>query len=184
MDERSETAMTRVMPDVANRVRAGAELLQEQGTYLCVIEGFRTWAQQNLDYAQGRTTNPLGHIITRARGGQSPHNFGMAVDVVPYLRGDGGKLNWKANSPQFQAMVEALKAQGLAWGGDWPGDLGDFDHFQLAGLPATPSEQMQADYQNAVSNPEIGEANALQAIWREAAQGRYGKLPQTAPALV
>lgn len=181
MDERSETALSQVIPDLANRIRAAAAILAAQGTYLCVIQGYRTWAQQNVDYAQGRTSTPHGHIITDARGGQSMHNYGMAVDVVPYLRGDGGALNWNPATPQYQAMVDAIKAQGVAWGGDWANaaELGDYDHFQVAGLPATPSEVMQADYQAASTNPDV--EGIEQAIWTAALQGRYGAIP-AAPA--
>jgi hypothetical protein len=67
-------------------------------------------------------------------------------------------------------MVSALKAEGLAWGGDWKGKLADFDHFQLAGLPASPSELMQADYK-ATQVPAA--VVTLAQVWQKTGMGAY-----------
>jgi peptidoglycan L-alanyl-D-glutamate endopeptidase CwlK len=40
----------------------------------------RTFAEQNAIYAQGRTKP--GKIVTFAKGGQSYHNYGLAIDIV------------------------------------------------------------------------------------------------------
>ena len=42
------------------------------------IEGHRTWEEQDALYAKGRTAP--GSIVTRAKGGFSNHNFGIAMD--------------------------------------------------------------------------------------------------------
>ena len=128
-----------------------------------VVSGLRTADEQNALYAQGRTTP--GHIVTNAKAGYSMHNYGLAIDMVPYLTGSGGALNWTASTPQFQRMVGAMKAQGLEWGGDWKGALGDYDHFQLTDLPSSPSATMRADY-------GTGPAT-LDAIWGRATEGSY-----------
>ncbi len=141
MDARSEQTLALVVPALKAAVEAAAAALEAQGTFLCVYQGLRTAAQQNALYAQGRTAP--GHIVTNAKAGQSNHNYGLAVDVVPYLSGDGGELNWNVSSPQFQAMVMELKAQGLEYGGDWV-NFPDNDHFQIAGIPASPTAAMQA----------------------------------------
>jgi peptidoglycan L-alanyl-D-glutamate endopeptidase CwlK len=164
MDLRSEAQLATVMPSLAVKVRAAAAVLEVAGTHLLVVSGLRTAAQQDALYAQGR--NQPGHVVTNARAGQSMHNYGLAVDVVPYLSGGGGALNWTVSTPQFQAMVAAMKAQGLAWGGDWKGNLADYDHFQMSGLPASPSSAMEIDYA-AVSGAR------LDAIWSKVQQGNY-----------
>jgi D-alanyl-D-alanine dipeptidase len=166
MDTRSEAVLSQVMPQLAALVRAAAATLEPAGTYLLVVSGLRTSAEQNALYAQGRTAP--GHIVTDAKAGESMHNYGLAVDVVPYLSGDGGALNWTIETPQYQAMVAAMKAQGLEWGGDWAGDLGDFDHFQMAGLPASPNMAMLDDY-NA--------GDALPSIWSSFLVGSYDATP-------
>jgi hypothetical protein len=91
------------------------------------------------------------------------HNYGLAVDVVPYLSGSSGPLNWNPHTDQFQAMVAALKGQGLVWGGDWQ-HLADYDHFQMPTVPTSPTPVMLADY---------GDGTDLGQIWENAGNGKY-----------
>ncbi len=63
-------------------------LLPVSATYgyeLRITSGYRTAAEQDLVFQQGRTEN--GHIVTEVAGGRSLHNFGLAVDVVDRWRG-------------------------------------------------------------------------------------------------
>jgi len=156
MDVRSEAALAKVNPQLADKVRAAAALLANSGTHLLVVSGLRTAAEQNALYAQGRTTP--GHIVTKARAGHSMHNYGLAVDIVPYLTGATGQLNWRPNTPQFRAMVSALESQNLVWGGTWK-SFPDDDHFQLPGVPASPTPRMVADYGS-------GTDAELKAVWQ------------------
>jgi len=55
------------------------------GFNLYITAGFRSPADQDALYAQGRTEN--GHIVTNAQGGQSIHNYGFAVDVADHQYG-------------------------------------------------------------------------------------------------
>ena len=163
MDARSEKALALVCPEFADKIRAASTALNADGTFILVVSGLRTAAEQNALYAQGRTTP--GHIVTKAQAGQSMHNYGLGADIVPYITGSGGQLNWRADTPQFQHMVSVLKAQGLEWGGDWKGSLGDFDHFQLSELPPSPSQAMRTDYGSGLAD--------LNAIWTKATSGAY-----------
>jgi peptidoglycan LD-endopeptidase CwlK len=135
-DPISEERVAQIIPELANLVRGAAWILAGRGQYFRVACGLRSYADEDKLYQQGRFGNP-GDIVTNARGGWSPHNFGYAVDCYPFLHGFTGGLNWAPKSAQFQAMVQALKAQGLAWGGDWQ-SIHDYPHFQLAGFPVTP----------------------------------------------
>ena len=150
-DAISNQRLALVHPALAAKVNLAANALAMQGTYFRVAQGLRTYAQQDALYAQGRTA--AGHIVTDARGGYSDHNFGCAVDCVPFLSGTGGDLNWNVNTDQFQAMVQALKAQGLLYGGDWIHVHGDLDHFYIG--PATP---IDADRQ-------VFAKGGLPAVW-------------------
>jgi len=152
MDATSEQRLLQVHPTLAAKVHAAFAALAAQGTYFCVAQGLRTYAEQDALYAQGRTTR--GHIVTNARGGYSNHNFGCAVDCYPYLSGPGGAINWAANSPQFRAMVSALETQGLVWGGSWT-SLPDAPHFQLASVPVTPQD----------ADRQAFAAGGLEAVW-------------------
>ena len=163
MDKRSESALAKVNPALAEKVRAAADGLAASGTFLLVVSGLRTAAEQDALYAQGRSAP--GHIVTNARAGYSMHNYGLAVDIVPYLSGSSGQLNWRANTAQFRAMVAALEAQDLIWGGSWK-SLPDDDHFQMPGVPVTPNAAMLADYKK-------GDPDSLAAIWKKVAGGAY-----------
>lgn len=165
MDARSEAALQPVCPTFTEKVQAASDALNKEGTYILVVSGLRTAAEQNALYAQGRPGGPIGHVVTNAKAGQSMHNYGLAADIVPYKSGSSGALNWTFNTPQFQRVVGALKAQGLEWGGDWKGSLGDFDHFQLTELPPSPTLAMRTDYGTGPTD--------LSAIWDKATAGTY-----------
>lgn len=163
MDARSEAQLATVCPDLAALVRAAADTLSADGTYMLVVSGLRTAAEQNALYAKGRTAP--GPIATNAKAGFSMHNYGLAVDIVPYLSGQSGALNWTVETPQYRTMVAALKAQGLVWGGDWK-SLADYDHFQMPKLPDTPTAAMRADY-------GTGDSTDLATIWTKVDSGIY-----------
>jgi peptidoglycan L-alanyl-D-glutamate endopeptidase CwlK len=164
MDERSEAVLAKVNPALADKIRVAASALVNSGTHLLVVSGLRTAAEQDGFYAQGRN-GARGHVVTNARAGYSMHNYGLAVDVVPYLSRAAGELNWDSNTPQFRAMVAALEAQGLVWGGAWKTFPDDY-HFQMPGIPVIPDAAMRADYRD-------GSSDALTAIWNKAATGDY-----------
>ena len=108
------------------RVKVLAEQLLQRasaaGIALVVTQGLRTYAEQDALYAQGRSTP--GKIVTRARGGQSAHNFGRAFDVA-FVSKNG--IAWDGPWDEIGAMGQEL---GLEWGGAWP-SFKDRPHFQL-----------------------------------------------------
>lgn len=89
----------------------------------------RTFAEQDALYAQGRTKlfdsagNRLGKV-TNAKGGQSIHNFGLALDIVLLL--DNKTASWdtvhdfdKDGKSDWMEVINIFKAAGWTWGGDW-----------------------------------------------------------------
>jgi RHS repeat-associated protein len=93
------------------------------GVDLRITQGYRSIADQNAKYAQGRTTP--GSIITNAKGGQSYHQYGLAFDVVIM---NNGVPNWsKIVSPD---IVNLAKSFGFEWGGSWQ-SFKDNPHFQM-----------------------------------------------------
>ena len=85
---------------------------------------FRSKEKQDALYAQGRTAP--GAIVTKARGGESAHNWGMALDVVPVVN---GKPDWNASLDIWETLGSLAAAAGLDWGGNWVG-LKDMPHLQ------------------------------------------------------
>jgi hypothetical protein len=142
MDPSSEQRLVLVVPELAEKVRAAHDdFAAKTGSTFRVVQGLRTYQEQDALYAQSRTAP--GPDVTNARGGFSNHNFGMAVDCVPSAHtGPTYEPDWNTAHPAWHTMVDCLKAQGLFWGGDWTGTMhADVDHFQLAGAPDTPTQQ-------------------------------------------
>lgn len=98
-----------------------------KGIQIEVVQGLRTFAEQDALFALGRTKK--GKIVTNARGGQSNHNYGLAVDVCPFLN---GKPDWD-NNTDFNAIGLMGESMGLEWGGHWK-HITDKPHLQLKGF--------------------------------------------------
>jgi peptidoglycan L-alanyl-D-glutamate endopeptidase CwlK len=101
------------------------------GIDLLVTCTWRSGAEQDALYAQGRTTP--GSIVTRAKAGQSKHNHtlagrpaSLALDVVPLRL---GKPVWAASDAIWKDVGRIGKACGLEWAGEWR-RMREFPHFQ------------------------------------------------------
>ena len=127
LTEKSNERLNKVHPLLAEKVRQLCEALERNGMHVQVVQGLRTFAEQNALFAQGRTTP--GQRVTNARGGQSNHNFGLAVDLCPFVN---GQPQWQDDAGFHKIGAEA-KALKLEWGGDWRA-LIDMPHVQLPGL--------------------------------------------------
>lgn len=115
----------------ASAVTALLEADAEQWDIICAV---RSMDAQAADYAQGRTTP--GPIITHAQPGESPHNFGLAVDVVLVRNGqdvwNGDTLG--ASDPAYARIVAAVRASPwLHSGADFPGPFKDVPHIEAVG---------------------------------------------------
>ena len=87
----------------------------EQSIKVKITSTFRDIESQNALYAQGRTTS--GKIVTNAKGGQSMHNFRLALDFVP-LDNSGNPI-WDGNNPLYKTLGDIGKSCGFEWGGDF-----------------------------------------------------------------
>lgn len=119
-------------PRLQNVVRQ----LQTEFPMLLVTETFRTVAEQDTLYAQGRTKP--GNIVTNARGSdyESQHQWGIAFD---YAYNQSGNLY----PIDFMNKVSARAKQlGLAWGGDWTSFV-DKPHLYLPDWGDTPTKLKQ-----------------------------------------
>lgn len=95
------------------RLQEKVKLLQTKFPKLGISETYRTVAEQNQLYAQGRTKP--GKIVTYAKGStySSQHQWGVAVD---YFHNVSGNLYPSAFMKEVAAYAKKI---GLAWGGDW-----------------------------------------------------------------
>src|SRR5215831_5411157 len=123
VDARSEENIKTLKPEVQVLARKLVETAVAQGINVKVIGGSRTYAQQNDLYAQGRTKP--GQVVTKAKGGQSWHNFQMAFDIGIFS--DDGK-KYYGEHKDYARCGKIGEDLGLEWGGRW--EFVDEPHFQ------------------------------------------------------
>jgi peptidoglycan L-alanyl-D-glutamate endopeptidase CwlK len=104
-----------------------------KGIDILITQAYRSKEEQDALYAQGRTKP--GKIVTYAKGGDSYHNYGLAIDFC--LLVDGKKASWDMNADlnhdkisDWMEVVAEAKKLGFAWGGDWK-TFKDYSHFEM-----------------------------------------------------
>jgi len=156
MNPSSLARLSQVHPKLSELIQKLAELLAAEEIDLHVTQGLRSFQQQADLYAQGRTKP--GPIVTKAPPGHSWHEFGMAVDVVPFDK--EGHPDWNADHPAWKRIVEVGKSLGLFSGTDFH-SIKDTPHFQLTGnFPDSPTDDVRS----------LMETSGLQAVWTAAFQ--------------
>ncbi|GFN31507.1 hypothetical protein PCURB6_17670 [Paenibacillus curdlanolyticus] len=120
-------------PIVSSQVERLKQLTEEIGIRILITDGFRSAAEQDALYRQGREDE--GAIVTNAKGGQSYHNFGLAVDFA--LLTDNGSAIWDMEADlngndksDWMEVVSIAKSLGFEWGGDWE-SFPDYPHLQI-----------------------------------------------------
>lgn len=124
VDARSEKNIKTLDPAVQPLARQLIRKAVAQGINAKVISGSRTYAEQNELYAQGRSKP--GQIVTKAKGGYSWHNFGLAFDIGIF---SPDSKTYYGDSASYAVCGEIGKELGLDWGGDWS-SFQDEPHFQ------------------------------------------------------
>ncbi|WHY73028.1 M15 family metallopeptidase [Fictibacillus enclensis] len=102
-----------------------------RGISIVITDGFRTFDDQDKLYAKGRSEK--GDIVTTVRGGESYHNYGLAIDFA--LRTANGDVVWdlqrdsnRNGKADWMEVVAIAKDLGFSWGGDW--EFKDYPHLQ------------------------------------------------------
>jgi peptidoglycan L-alanyl-D-glutamate endopeptidase CwlK len=149
------TDISELKPQVADAARSALADLDKRGIPHSVTCTIRTYSEQRALYAQGRedllTVNSLRHeaglpaigqddnayVVTQLNGlplvqggkGRSPHQMGIALDVVP--KGPNGPEWPPATDQRWIEISKSFKSQGFEWGGDWK-DFVDLPHYQMS----------------------------------------------------
>ena len=105
----------RILFEEANRRLTGrAKML--------IVSTLRTFEEQDELYAIGRTK--AGRKVTNAKGGQSIHNYGLAIDFALLI--DGKTASWEDlkdfdgdRKADWLEVVEVFEKAGWEWGGRW-----------------------------------------------------------------
>jgi peptidoglycan L-alanyl-D-glutamate endopeptidase CwlK len=121
-DARSEKNIKTLVPKAQEKAREFLQAVRDAGINAKIIDGSRTYKEQDALFAIGRTKP--GHIVTKARGGFSNHNFGIAWDIGIF---EGAKFI--TESALYDKAGSIGKGQGLEWGGDFNSII-DKPHFQ------------------------------------------------------
>lgn len=147
IDKATKEKMDLLYPDFAVRVlRVYSDMLAHYKIQMRMTAGLRTFDEQAVIYAQGRTAP--GPIVTNAPPGFSLHHYGVACDSCRV-----GKEPWNVPWEEFAALA---KGHGLYSGFYWPKAKRDRPHLELA-YGGMSVEQMLNLYQN----------KGLYGVWAE-----------------
>lgn len=119
-------------------VRRGAqrlvELSKKENVEIRITSGYRSYAEQQELYNQGRTAKSKAageKIVTNAKPGTSYHNHSLAIDFVLVNSGyDMGADFDEDGISDWIEVVSVAKLLGFEWGGDWK-SFKDYPHFQM-----------------------------------------------------
>lgn len=124
---------TKLNPVVEEQSQNLIQQAAKKGIRVVITDGFRSAEDQDSLYAKGRTA--AGEVVTYAKGGESYHNFGLAVDFA--LKTPSGSIIWdrqydgnKNGKPDWNEVVQIAKTLGFEWGGDWA-QFKDYPHLQM-----------------------------------------------------
>ncbi|MCA0971529.1 M15 family metallopeptidase [Halobacillus litoralis] len=135
LKQRSRKRMGQVETIVLKKALHVIELSYEEGVFVQISSGYRSWEEQAGLYGQGRPDyvwngkayGSGGPIVTYARPGESVHNEGRAVDFFLVTR-DGTKALWEVDE-NWRRVAEIAKSLGFRWGGDWT-SFRDYPHLE------------------------------------------------------
>lgn len=109
-------------PAFQQRVLAIYAVMKQRGYEMALVEGYRSPARQAELSAAGKAT--------RAKAGQSCHQYGLAVDSA-ILK--DGKLQWNMNDrwvkDGYFLYGDLAEQAGLTWGGNWR-SIKDYVHVE------------------------------------------------------
>ncbi|WP_462411627.1 M15 family metallopeptidase [Neobacillus sp. Marseille-QA0830] len=124
---------TETYPAVKEQFGLLVQQASVKGIAVVITDGYRSLEEQERLYEKGRTT--AGEIVTNAKGGESYHNYGLAIDFA--LNTPSGKTIWdmkydgnKNGMADWTEVVGIAKSLGFEWGGDWE-QFPDYPHLQM-----------------------------------------------------
>lgn len=133
MDKATKDRISKLHPSVrieVTKIIEECDLVLTGRAKVRIAQGLRTFAEQDALYKK----RPK---VTNAKGGQSIHNYGFAVDIVLII--DGKEASWDTvkdwdgdRKSDWMECVEVFKKHGWNWGGDWK-SFKDLPHFDKKG---------------------------------------------------
>lgn len=151
-EERSYKIFEGLQPDFRARVIRWYEECKAEGMQILVYCGFRSIEDQNNLYAIGRSDGKK--IVTNAKGGQSFHNYGRAIDFVPVRN---GQTAWDDTSTYLKAqrIGKEFDLRAISW---------ELPHLEDANYPSWHelSSSLPSQHTNTISSPIVAPKKAIQ----------------------
>jgi len=122
VDKPSLERMAKLHPKIRAEVLHLVKQCLKNNVKIRIVQGLRTFVEQDELYAQGRTKP--GPIVTKAKGGLSNHNYGLSFDFC--LLNADGSISWSQMQDadadgikDWMEVVNIFKKNGYDWGGLW-----------------------------------------------------------------
>jgi peptidoglycan L-alanyl-D-glutamate endopeptidase CwlK len=97
----------------ANKIYADICAAMPAGVVCRFTHTLRTFAEQDALYQLGRSKP--GKVVTNAKGGQSFHNYGLAIDFVLLVN---GSVSWTVDK-NWLAVISIFESYGWESGHHW-----------------------------------------------------------------
>lgn len=132
IDSISSERALKLHPAIRSQVMELLTACHNKNVPIRIVQGLRTFQEQDALYAQGRTAP--GKIVTKAKGGDSWHNYGLSIDFC--LLRNGNQISWNRDEDldhdgqkDWHEVVDLFLSKGFEWGGNWS-SFPDYPHFQ------------------------------------------------------
>lgn len=151
-------------PAFLEKVLDAVAACEARGAHYIATRGYDTYGAQMALWAQGRTKP--GPVVTNAKGGQSQHNFGLAVDFARVM--PDGKVSWDA--ADYQPLIEEVEKRGLHSGRGYK----DVPHVGWPGL--VNAEQLLPLHLawEKSQDTALGTLDRLKEVWKAVEQKGHG----------
>lgn len=117
--ERAKLLHPAIRNEVIETITAIEETKLPPAISIRIVQGLRTFAEQQALYEQGRTRP--GNRVTNSKAGQSYHNYGLAIDFALLI---DGKLSWdikkdsdRDGEADWMEVVDSFEVLNYTWGG-------------------------------------------------------------------
>lgn len=147
IDPITSERIKKLHPAIRSEVQEVTIACYNKGVPIRIVQGLRTFPEQDALYAIGRTLP--GKIVTNAKGGDSWHNYGLAPDFC--LLKAGNQISWNREEDldhdgqkDWHEVVDLFLSKGFEWGGNWT-SFPDYPHLQKTlGLTIRKAKELYA----------------------------------------
>ena len=126
----SSKGIDSLLPEVAAAAQRALDNCAKAGFKVTVTQTYRSPKEQEVLYLKGRHGKVGEKIVTNARAWQSYHQFRLAIDIVPSLR---GQLIWNPRTNEewsiWNGVAAFFKNEGFSWSKEWK-EFKELAHFQ------------------------------------------------------